>query len=123
MNAFVKERRRQIAKNKIRVVKKQTELTDQQIHDYAVFELGVRAFEIQSGWCDASENKYEYTIRDLFIGKFNSDKFSQRLEEMNKYLDYIPLLKSNPKRMAYGQALPDDEIKSSSGDPFHQNGQ
>jgi hypothetical protein len=31
---------------------------------------------------------------------------------MNKYLDYITIEKSNPKRMAYGQALPDDEIRS-----------
>jgi hypothetical protein len=50
--------------------------------------------------------------RDLFMGKLNPEKFSQRLEELNKYLDYIPILKSNPKRMAYGQSFPDDEIRS-----------
>jgi hypothetical protein len=50
--------------------------------------------------------------RDLLMGKLNPEKFSQRLEEMNKNLDYIPIEKSNPKIMAYGQALPDNEIRS-----------
>jgi hypothetical protein len=52
------------------------------------------------------------------MGKFNTEKFSQRsqrLEEMNKYLDYIPIEKSIPKRMAYGQALPNYEIRSIMG--------
>jgi hypothetical protein len=48
------------------------------------------------------------------MGKLNPDKFSQRLE-MNKYLDNIPIETSNPNRMAYGQALPDDEIRSIMG--------
>jgi hypothetical protein len=34
---------------------------------------------------------------------------------MNKYVDYIPIEKSNPKRMAYGKAFPDDEIRSTMG--------
>jgi hypothetical protein len=46
------------------------------------------------------------------MGKINAEKFSQRLEEMNNYLDYIPIEKINPKRMAYGKSLPDDEIRS-----------
>jgi hypothetical protein len=49
------------------------------------------------------------------MGKVNPDKFSQRLEEMNKYLDYIPIEKINPKIMAYGQSLLDDEIRSIMG--------
>jgi hypothetical protein len=49
---------------------------------------------------------------DLFMGKLNPDKFSQILEKVNKYLEYTPIEKRNPKRMAYGQALPDDEIRS-----------
>jgi hypothetical protein len=49
------------------------------------------------------------------MGKLKTEKFSQRLEEMNKYLDYIPIEKSNPKRMAYLQSLPDDEIRSIMG--------
>jgi hypothetical protein len=47
--------------------------------------------------------------------RVNPEKFSQRLEELNKYLDYIPIEKSNPKRMAYGQSFPDDEIRSIMG--------
>jgi hypothetical protein len=34
---------------------------------------------------------------------------------MKKYLDYIPSEKSNPRRMAYGQSLPVDEIRSIMG--------
>jgi hypothetical protein len=49
------------------------------------------------------------------MGKLNPEKFSQRMEEMNKYLDYIPIEKSNPKIMAYGQSFPDDEIRSITG--------
>jgi hypothetical protein len=115
LDAFVNERRAQMAKNKIRAAKNQAELNEQQIHDYAIFELAIRAFDIQSGWRDAFERRREYMRRDLFIGKLNPEKFSQRLEEMKKYLDYIPIEKCNPKRMAYGQALPDDEIRSIMG--------
>jgi hypothetical protein len=49
------------------------------------------------------------------MGKLNPEKLSQRLEELNKYLDYIPIERSNPKRMAYGQSLTDDEIRSIMG--------
>jgi hypothetical protein len=49
------------------------------------------------------------------MGKINPEKFSQRLEEMNKCFDYIPIEKSNSKRMAYGQAFPDDDIISIMG--------
>jgi hypothetical protein len=49
------------------------------------------------------------------MGKLNPEKFSQRLEEMSKHLDYIPIEKSNPKRMAYGQSVSDDEIRSIMG--------
>jgi hypothetical protein len=49
------------------------------------------------------------------MGKLNPEKFIQRLEEMNKYVDYIPIEKNNPKRMAYGQALPDYQIRSIMG--------
>jgi hypothetical protein len=112
LDAFVNLRRAQMAKNKTRAAKNQNELNEQHIHDYAIFELAIRAFDIQSGWRDAFERQREYTRRDLFMGKLNPEKFSQRLEELNKYLDYIPIGKSNPKRMAYGQSLPDYEIRS-----------
>jgi hypothetical protein len=78
LDAFVNERRTNIAKNKICVVKKQTDLAEQQIHDYAIFELVIRAFDIQSGWRGAFERHREYTRRDLFTGKLNSEKFRQR---------------------------------------------
>jgi hypothetical protein len=115
LNAFVNEIRAQMAKNKIDAAKNQNELNEHNIHDYAIFELAIRAFDIQSGWCDTFERQREYMRRNLFMGKLNPEKFSQRLEEMKKYLDYILIEKSNPKRMAYGQSLPDDEIISIMG--------
>jgi hypothetical protein len=111
-DAFVNERRAQMAKNKIRAAKNQNELNEQQIHGYAIFELAIRAFDIQSGWRDAFECQREYMRRDLFMGKLNPEKFSKILEELNKSLDYILIEKSNPKIMTYGQSFPDDEIIS-----------
>jgi hypothetical protein len=61
LDAFVNERRAKIAKNKIRVAKKQMELTEQHIHDYAIFELAIRNFDIQSGWRDDFERQREST--------------------------------------------------------------
>jgi hypothetical protein len=29
--------------------------------------------------------------RDVFMGKLNPEKISQRLQDMNKYLDYFPI--------------------------------
>jgi hypothetical protein len=49
------------------------------------------------------------------MGKLNPEKFCQRLEEMNEYLDYIPIEKSNPKRMTYRQSLPDEKMRSIMG--------
>jgi hypothetical protein len=91
LDAFVNERRAQMAKKKIRAAKNQKDLKEQHIHDNAIFELAIRAFDIQRRWRDAFERQREYMRRDLFMGKFNPEKFSQRLEELNKYLDYIPI--------------------------------
>jgi hypothetical protein len=46
-----------------------------------------------SGWKDAYERQIEYTRRDLFMGKLNPEKFSQRLQDLNRYLDFIPIKK------------------------------
>jgi hypothetical protein len=115
LDAFVNERRAQMAKNKTHVAKNQNELNYQHIHDYAIFELAIRAFDIQSGRRDVFERQREYTRRDLFMEKLNPKKFSQRLEELNKYLDYIPIENGNPKIMAYGKSLPVDVIRSIMG--------
>jgi hypothetical protein len=89
--------------------------TPQQIYDCAIFELAIRAFDIQSGWRDAYERQREYTRRYLFMGKLNPEKFSQRLQDLNKYLDYIPIERttlSDNTIKAYGKSLPEDEIRS-----------
>jgi hypothetical protein len=94
LEAFLSERRSQEAKHRIRKAKDQTIHTPNQIYDCAIFELAIRAFDIQSGWRDAYERQREYMRRDLFMGKLSPEKFSQRLQDLNKYLDYIPIEKT-----------------------------
>jgi hypothetical protein len=56
--------------------------------------------------------------RDIFMGKLNPEKFSQRLQDLNKYLDYIPIERtavSDKTIKAYGKSLPEDEIRSIMG--------
>jgi DNA-directed RNA polymerase subunit L len=71
LGAFLNEKRSQEAKNIIRKTTTQTEHTPSQIYDSAIFELAVRAFDIQSVWRDAYERQREYTRRDLFMGELN----------------------------------------------------
>jgi hypothetical protein len=108
----------QEAKNKTRKANEQMMHTPQQIYDCAIFELAIRAFHIQSGWRDAYERQREYTRRDLFMGKLNPEKFSQRLQDLNTYLDYIPIERttlSDKTIKEYGKSLPEDEIRSIMG--------
>jgi hypothetical protein len=56
--------------------------------------------------------------RDLFMGKLNPEKFSQRLQDLNRYLDFIPIEKTSDSlktTKAYGNSLPEDEIRSIMG--------
>jgi hypothetical protein len=118
LEAFLNEKCSQEAKNKIRKAKTQTEHTPSQIYDFAIFELAIRAFDIQSGWRDAYEKQREYTRRDLFMGKLNPEKFSQRLQDLKRYLDFIPIEKTSDRNKvtkAYGKSLPEDEIRSIMG--------
>jgi hypothetical protein len=98
LDAFVKERRAQEVKNKTSLAKNTMELTPHQIYDYAIFELAIRAFDTHSGWRDVFERQREYMRRDLFMGKLNPEKFSQRLQEMNRYLDFILMGKVQEKK-------------------------
>jgi hypothetical protein len=91
LEAFLNERRAQDTKNKTRKAKDQTEYTPQQIYDCAIFELGIHTFDIQSGWRDAFERQRDYMRRYLFMGKLNPEKISQRLQDLNNYLDYTPI--------------------------------
>jgi hypothetical protein len=59
LDDFVNERRAHMAKNKIRAANNQNELNEQHIHDYEIFELDIRAFDIQIGWRDAFERQRE----------------------------------------------------------------
>jgi hypothetical protein len=80
--------------------------------------LAIRDFDIQSVWRDAYERQREYMRIDLFMGKLNPEKFSQRLQDLNRYLDFIPIEKTNDKEKiikAYGESLPEDEIRSIMG--------
>jgi hypothetical protein len=112
------ERCSQESKNRIRKAKDQTLHTPNQIYDYSIFELAIRAFDIQSGWRDAYERQREYKRRDLFMGKLNPEKFSQRLQDLNRSLDFIPIEKTSDKDKiikAYGKSMLEDESRSIMG--------
>jgi hypothetical protein len=118
LEAFIKEKRSQEVKNRVRKSKTIAEHTPKQIYDFALFELSIRAFDIQSGWRDAYERQREYMRRYLFMGRLNPEKFSQRLQDLNRYLDFITIEKTNDSlkvTKAYGKALPEDEIRSIMG--------
>jgi hypothetical protein len=53
LEAFLNEKRSQEAKNRVRKSKTIAEHTPKQIYDFAIFELSIQAFDIQSGWRDA----------------------------------------------------------------------
>jgi hypothetical protein len=118
LEAFLNEWWAQETTKKTRKAKEQAAYTLQQIYDCAIFELAICAFDIQSGWRDAYERQREYMRRDLFMGKLNPEKFSQRLQDLNKYLDYIPIerttLPDNTIK-THEKSLPEDEIRSIMG--------
>jgi hypothetical protein len=53
LKTLLNETRSQEAKNRIRKSNTLTENTPSQIYDFAIFELSIRAFDIQSRWRDA----------------------------------------------------------------------
>jgi hypothetical protein len=56
--------------------------------------------------------------QDLFTGKINPEQFSQRLQDLNRYLDFIPIEKTSDiskTTKAYGKSLPESEIRSIMG--------
>jgi hypothetical protein len=47
---------------------------------------------------------------DFFMRKLNPEKFSQRLQDLNKYVDCIPIERTTMEdktQNAYGKSLPD----------------
>jgi hypothetical protein len=118
LEALLNKKLSQEAKNRNHKTKTQTEHNPKQIYDFTIFELSIRAFDIQSGWRDAYERQIEYMRRDLFMGKLNPEKFSQRLQDLNRYLDFIPIENTSDSlkiTKAYGKYLPEDEIRSIMG--------
>jgi hypothetical protein len=53
LEAFINEKRSQEVKNRVRKSKTIAEHTPKQIYDFTIFELSIRAFDIQKGWRDA----------------------------------------------------------------------
>jgi hypothetical protein len=52
------------------------------------------------------------------MGKLNPEKFSQRLQYLHRYLDFIPIEKTSDSlktTKAYGKSLSEDEIRSIMG--------
>jgi hypothetical protein len=118
LEAFLNEKLSREAKNKLCKIKTLEEHTPKQIYDFAIFELSTRAFDIQSGRRDAYERQREYRRRYLFMGKLNPEKFSQRPQDLNRYLGFIPIEKTSENQKitkAYGKSLPEDEIRSIMG--------
>jgi hypothetical protein len=53
--------------------------------------------------------------RDILMGRLNTEKFNQRLQDLNRYLEYIPIEKTSDRNKftkAYGKSLPEDELRS-----------
>jgi hypothetical protein len=73
LEAFLNEKRSQEANNRVRKSNTVAEHTPNKIYDFAIFELSIRAFDIQSGWRDAYVRQREYTRRDLFMGRLNPE--------------------------------------------------
>jgi hypothetical protein len=118
LEAFLRRDAHKNQKYKICKAKLQTEHTPNKIYDYAIFELAIPAFDIQNGCRYAYERQRGYMRIDLFMGKLNPEKFSQTLQDLNRYLDFIPIEKTNDKDniiKAYGKSLPEDEIRSIMG--------
>jgi hypothetical protein len=76
LEAFLNEKRPQEAKNRVRKAKTQTEHTPSQIYEFSIFELAIRAFDIQSGWRDAYERQREYNTREEIFSWENSTQKS-----------------------------------------------
>jgi hypothetical protein len=57
LEAFMNEKHSQEAKNRVRKSNTIAEHTPKQIYDFVIFELSIRAFDIQSGWWDAYERQ------------------------------------------------------------------
>jgi hypothetical protein len=118
LEAFLNEKRSQEAKHRIRKSKMIAEHTPKQIYDFSLLELSIREFEIQSGWRDAYYRQREYMRQDIFMGRINPEKFSQRLQDLYRYLDYTPIEKtsdSNKATKAYGKSFSEDELRSIMG--------
>jgi predicted AAA+ superfamily ATPase len=52
------------------------------------------------------------------MGKLHPEKFSQRLQDLYRYLDFIPIEKTTDSlkiTKAYARYLPEDEIRSIMG--------
>jgi hypothetical protein len=71
LEAFLNEKPSQEAKNRVRKSKTIAEHTPKQMYDFALFELSIRAFDIQSGWRDDYERQRESMRRYLFMGRPN----------------------------------------------------
>jgi hypothetical protein len=95
-------------KNRISKAKLQIDYTLQKLYDCAKWMER----------CISYERQREYMRRDIFMGKLNPEKFSRRLQDLNKYLDYIPIERttlSDKTIKAYRKSLPEDEIRSIMG--------
>jgi hypothetical protein len=60
----------------------------------------------------------EMPLEEIFMRKLHPEKCSQRLQDLSKYLDYIPIERTTmtyKTKKAYGKSLSDEEIRSIMG--------
>jgi hypothetical protein len=83
-------------------------------YDCVIFELAIRAFDIQSGWRDAFERQREYMRRDLFIGTLeqacSSGRYRQKVTLPNEGCCQQVF---NPRRRALWLSLREFKLESS----------
>jgi hypothetical protein len=89
LEGFLNERRAQEAKNKTRKEKEQTMHTPQQMYDFAIFELAIRAFDIQIVLRDAYERQREYEKRS-FHGKTQTRKVQSKTARSQQVFGLYP---------------------------------
>jgi hypothetical protein len=104
--AFLSAKRSQEANKRVRKSKTIAEHTPKEIYQFE------RLIPKVDGEMTTKDNK------NTFMGKLNPEKFSQRLQDLNRYLDFIPIEKTSDSlkiTKAYGKSLSEDDIRSFMG--------
>jgi hypothetical protein len=126
LEEFLSEQRAKDIKNKTHTDKEKTEYTPQQIYDCGIFELTIRAFDIQSGWRDAFERQREYMRTYISWGN-STHKNSAKDCKILTSIWITPALREQQLRIRRKRHMDKHCQMTKSGplwdDPSHLNGQ